>query len=280
MAFRIQHTDDIELINTMTAVYGNSGVGKTYLCGTAKDPSKVLILSSEHGTLTLRNKRVAYAEISTMADLAQALKIIANPERPCPFEIICFDSISDFCEMDFREKTVDENGKPKIADKRQAYLEVAEDMRYILRKLRDLKKDVICIFKQGRVANQFNVTEFSPLIPGSKAAQDIPYFFDEVFALRIVKDAEGNFERQLVCQPDGEYIAKDRSGMLDPVEPADLGYILDKIKGKKQVNQANQAGQVNQVKIGSDSVPSFLDMTEEVPDDLGSLDEEREASNG
>lgn len=269
MAFKVLHTDDIELMNIMAAVYGNSGVGKTYFCGTAKDPSKVLILSSEHGTLTLRNKRIAYAEISTMADLAQALKIIASTERPCPYEIICFDSISDFCEMDFREKTVDEDGKPKIADKRQAYLEVAEDMRYILRKLRDLKKDVICIFKQGRVANQFNVTEFSPLIPGSKAAQDIPYFFDEVFALRIVKDAGGNFERQLVCQPDGEYIAKDRSGMLDPVEPADLGYILDKIRRKNHVGQENQAGQVNKVRIGSDSIPSFLDMTEE-----------EEASNG
>jgi len=37
--------------------------------------------------------------------------------------------------------------------------------------------------------------------------------------------------RSLQCQSDGLWTAKDRSGRLDPWEPADLGHIIRKIQG-------------------------------------------------
>lgn len=63
--------------------------------------------------------------------------------------------------------------------------------------------------------------------------QDMPFFFDEVLALRIVKDKDGNSRRALMCQADGLWTAKDRGGKLSVWEEADLGAIISKINGGK-----------------------------------------------
>ena len=72
---------------------------------------------------------------------------------------------------------------------------------------------------------------YAPSMPGQRLAQSLPYFFDEVLALRLVQDEEGNTRRALQCQGDMSWQAKDRSGRLSVWEPADLGGIITKIAG-------------------------------------------------
>ena len=50
--------------------------------------------------------------------------------------------------------------------------------------------------------------------------------------MRVEKDEEGKPQRALMCDSDGLWSAKDRSGKLDPWEMADLSYIINKIAGK------------------------------------------------
>jgi len=50
-------------------------------------------------------------------------------------------------------------------------------------------------------------------------------FVDEFLYLRV-NDKE---ERELICSSTGSIIAKDRSGRLDKIEPANLGKIFRKI---------------------------------------------------
>jgi hypothetical protein len=61
--------------------------------------------------------------------------------------------------------------------------------------------------------------------------QGLPYFFDEVLALRVERDADGNAQRAIMCDSDGLWLAKDRSGKLDAWESPDLGEIIRKIGG-------------------------------------------------
>jgi hypothetical protein len=68
-------------------------------------------------------------------------------------------------------------------------------------------------------------------MPGAKLGQQLPYFFDEVLALRVEKDAEGNPQRALMCESDGLWQAKDRSGKLAAWEAPDLGAIIKKMGG-------------------------------------------------
>ena len=57
----------------------------------------------------------------------------------------------------------------------------------------------------------------------------LPFFFDEVFALRAEKDPEGLVSRALMCDGDGLWLAKDRSGKLDTWEEPNLGKIIKKM---------------------------------------------------
>ena len=72
---------------------------------------------------------------------------------------------------------------------------------------------------------------FAPSMPGKTLTQQLPYFFDEVLALRLVTDKDGNTGRALMCAPDTMWTAKDRSSRLAAWEPADLDAIFEKIAG-------------------------------------------------
>jgi hypothetical protein len=79
---------------------------------------------------------------------------------------------------------------------------------------------------------------YTPGMPGMSLTQGLPYFFDEVLALRVERDAEGLTQRALMCDSDGLWLAKDRSGKLDNWEAPDLGAIITKIAGKKKGGKA------------------------------------------
>jgi hypothetical protein len=72
---------------------------------------------------------------------------------------------------------------------------------------------------------------YSPSMPGNKLAQSLPFYFDEVLALRVEKGEDGKPVRALKCESDGLWQAKDRSGKLGDWEAPDLGEIIKKIGG-------------------------------------------------
>jgi hypothetical protein len=107
-------------------------------------------------------------------------------------------------------------------------------MTRLIRSFRDLPKNVYMSAKQEKVKD--DVTGgliFGPSAPGQKIATALPYFFDIVLALHSWKDAEGKIQRAFQTQGDAQYVAKDRSGALDLVEPPDLGAIYKKIVNKQ-----------------------------------------------
>ena len=72
------------------------------------------------------------------------------------------------------------------------------------------------------------------MMPGNKLGQQLPYFFDEVLALRTEKNSEGEVQRAIMTETDGTWTAKDRSGLLSTWEAPDLGAIINKIGGKNE----------------------------------------------
>ena len=59
----------------------------------------------------------------------------------------------------------------------------------------------------------------------------LPYQFDVIAALRVEKNDEGETQRALMCDSDGLWQAKDRSGKLDAWEAPNLGAMIKKIGG-------------------------------------------------
>lgn len=221
----------IELKSTKTAafngikvlVHGLAGAGKTSLCATTG--GSPLIISAEAGLLSLRQYDLPYIEIKSMSDLNEAYNFVSQSEEAKQFDWICLDSISEVAEVVLSYE------KKQTKDPRQAYGALQEQMGDLLRAFRDLQgKNVYFSCKQERVKDESNGSlSYAPSMPGAKLAQNVPYFFDEVFALRVEADQEGNPQRWLQTSACVQYSAKDRSGALELFEAPNLGAIAQKI---------------------------------------------------
>jgi phage nucleotide-binding protein len=204
-------------------VYGRSGIGKTRLCATAPDP---LIISSESGLLSIADEDIPVIEIKDLEDLQDAYEYCKS-KKAKKFKTICLDSITDLAE------TILSDIKENSRDGRQAYGELNEEVAKMIRKFRDLPKNTYFIAKVETYENDIGVTCYRPAMPGRTLTRDLPYFFDEVFALRAV--GEDDDEKILLqTKASATWDAKDRSGKLKQGEKPNLTKIFNKIKGDKK----------------------------------------------
>ena len=208
-------------------VYGGAGSGKTVLASTAPNP---VIISAESGLLSLRHTDIAVIEISSIADLQEAYRFVSDSADAKDFEWVCLDSLSEIAEVVLATE------KAATKDPRKAYGELTDQMTQLVRAFRDLpKRNVYMSAKLQRDKDELTGSMlYSPAMPGQKVGQALPYLFDEVFALRVEKDAEGNLTRWLQTASDLQYSAKDRSGALDMYEVPDLAAITTKIHQPKE----------------------------------------------
>lgn len=241
MALQFTTAEEASSLSGIKAlVYGGAGLGKTALVATL--PSPVLI-SAESGTLSLKKANLeriwgaGRADISyhiptiviqTMEDLEDAYQWSSRSQEAQAFQSIALDSVSEMAEA------VLNNAKRTVRDPRQAYGELIEKMETKVRQFRDLQnRHVYFAAKQDTLKDELlGSTRYGPSMPGQQLGKHMPYFFDEVFCLRIgVNPQDQSNYRFLQTQPDLQYEAKDRSGALAPVEPPHLGHVFSKILG-------------------------------------------------
>ena len=225
MAINLKSTGNLAGNGVKLLVYGQAGAGKTSLIPTLPNP---IVLSAEGGLLSIQDAETPYLEITTMAELQEAYKWLAESAEAAQFESVAIDSISEIAEVCLNyEKKVNK-------DPRAAYGAMQEQMADIIRAFRDLPaKHVYMSAKLEKTQDEMGRILYAPSMPGNKTGQSLPYFFDEVLALRVEKDAEGATQRALMCDSDGLWLAKDRSGKLDAWEAPDLTVIINKIGAKK-----------------------------------------------
>ena len=219
MAINLKRTGGLSANGVKLLVYGQAGAGKTTLIKTLPKP---IVLSAEGGLLSIQDADLPFIEIATMADLREAYTYVLNSD----YSSVGLDSVSEIAEVCLNhEKKVNK-------DPRAAYGAMQEQMADIIRAFRDLPgKHVYMSAKLEKTQDEMGRVLYSPSMPGNKTGQSLPYFFDEVLALRVEKDADGNSQRALMCDSDGLWLAKDRSGKLSAWEAPDLGLIIAKIGG-------------------------------------------------
>jgi phage nucleotide-binding protein len=223
MAISLKRTRDMARNGVKLLVYGAAGAGKTSLIKTLPNP---IVLSAEGGLLSIQDADLPYIEIASMDDLREAYAFIMS-EEGAAFESVALDSISEIAEVVL-------NAEKKTAkDPRQAYGAMQEQMADLIRAFRDLPgKHVYMSAKLEKSQDETGRMLYAPSMPGNKTGQSLPYFFDEVLALRVERDGEGNTQRALMCDSDGLWQAKDRSGKLAAWEAPDLGAIIEKINAR------------------------------------------------
>lgn len=223
MAINLRSTAGLHANGVKVLVYGQAGAGKTSLIKTLPAP---IVLSAEGGLLSIADADVPYIEVSSMDTLKEAYQWVLNSDEAKHFQSVALDSISEIAEVVL-------NHEKKIAkDPRQAYGAMQEQMGDIIRGFRDIPgKNVYFSAKLEKTQDEMGRVLYAPSMPGNKVGQSLPYFFDEVMALRVERDADGNSQRALMCESDGLWQAKDRSGKLSAWEAPDLGEIIKKIGG-------------------------------------------------
>ena len=222
MAIALKRTGGLSAAFIKTLVYGEAGTGKTSLIPTLPNP---LAISAEGGFLSIAEADVPYIEIKSLEDLQDAYQFITESDEAKQFESIALDSISEVAEV------VLSSEKAKSKDGRAAYGEMADKMSSVIRSFRDLEKHVYFSAKIEKTQDENGRIIYAGSMPGKTLTKDLPYFFDEVFALRAERDESGELQRMLQTAADGKYTAKDRSGKLDPYETPDLGAVIAKIQG-------------------------------------------------
>jgi len=219
-------------------VHAESGSGKTMLCATAPQP---VIISAESGLLSLNRANIERVfgpnrpditydiptlPISTYPQLEEAYNFFASGAARGHCKTICLDSISEVAEK------ILQTFKQTKNDARQAYGEMADRTFELLKKFRDLAGyHVYMAAKQELWKDDSGISRFTVSMPGKQLGPQMPYLFDEVFHLGIMRLQDGRKVRYLRTDQDTQYVAKDRSGRLDEIEEPNLTKIITKIQG-------------------------------------------------
>jgi len=227
MAIDIKTMRSVKANGAKVLAYGQSGAGKTRAIVTIPN---VFVISAEAGLLSLANAceeteiDIPYVDIKSMRDLQAAFAWATSSAESEQFECIAIDSLSEIAEVVLAAE------KRTAKDPRQAYGETQEQMTSIIRGFRDIVgKHVYFTAKMEKSTDEMGKVSYAPSMPGNKLGQGLPYFFDEVLAFRVEKDEAGDPVHAVMCRSDGLWMAKDRSGRLDPWEPMDVGHIIGKL---------------------------------------------------
>ena len=220
---KIRRTSEIASSGVKLLVYGQAGAGKTTLIRTLPTP---IVLSAEGGLLSIQDADLPFIEITDLGTLRETYAWLMQSDEAKCYESVALDSISEIAEVVLNAE------KKANKDPRQAYGAMQEQMADIIRGFRDLPgRHVYMSAKLEKTQDEMGRVLYAPSMPGNKTGQALPYFFDEVLALRLEKDSDNNTQRALMCDSDGLWLAKDRSGKLDTWEAPNLGAIISKIMG-------------------------------------------------
>lgn len=221
LADQVTSPDKIEFLNFL--IYGEPGVGKTFLCGTAQDhklTAPILFLDVEGGTVTLRHRKDL--DVIQLRSLDQIKKVHEDlrVNNDGYYKTVIIDSLSELADLDMREvmrqmlqKRPDRD--PDVADKREWGI-VRTHMRRIVRAFKDLPMNTImtALLIKDKDDTTGAVTYYPQL--SGKLKAEVPGFFDVVgFMQSTVKGEE--VTRTVQFQKSEKVTAKDRTSSFGPI---------------------------------------------------------------
>src|SRR5215472_2738731 len=224
----VKSPEKIEYLKVL--VFGESGAGKTTLCGTAMDSeltSPAFMIDVEGGATVLNDKpnvdvraARAMAEIQEIADTLH--------KYPKYYKTVILDSLTELRDIDMQEVMLEQwKKKPETTDlyvpSPREWGKSGARVKEILRYLKDLPCHVIVTTLMTEEQDQSTGRKtIEPLLPGMLRKQ-VPGFFDIVGYLHVK-----NNQRFLQVIKTERVMAKDRTKVLpDAIENPTLPEIWD-----------------------------------------------------
>ena len=239
-------------------IFGPSGVGKTSLLKSLTIPA--LFVDMEGGDLSVADWRGDTIRVRRWEEARDLACLIGGPNLALPddqpysaahfayveskigkrdevlgrYELIFMDSITVLSRMCLGwAETQPENITAKGAkDLRGAYGTLGREVLRLLTHVQHTRdKHIVLVGILDQTKDDFGRVQWEPQMDGSKIGRELPGIVDEVFTMTWLKDEAGTPHRVFVTAQGNEhgFPAKDRSGRLAPVEPANLQAVIDKI---------------------------------------------------
>lgn len=225
MALKIENTSDRKNTFVNVIVYGDSGVGKTSLVKTLPRET-TLVLSAEDGLLSIKDHAVDYVKVKSIGDVLEVI----NDADATKYKNIVVDSITELSQNHFTHLKNKYEQVEKRENKKAGSMGIRlwgdflEDFSLMFKTLRGLEKNVLALALTKESENDTGKLVKKPDVYG-KSSERIIAWFDECFYMHVDKSGE----RRLLTDAVDTVMAKDRSGMLDKVIPADIGKVFAKI---------------------------------------------------
>src|SRR6266404_6819638 len=210
-------------------IYGDPGVGKTRLMGTAGDSDlmgPIIIADVEGGVITLRKqKNCEVVQIRSIDQFEKLVNDLAN-DTTCHYKTFGLDGITELQKLDMdtvmkvakRDARNPDNVDIDVPSPRE-WGKSGNRLRRILRTARDLEMHTIFTALEAQETDQqTDVTRFYPSIPG-KLKNELSGFFDVVGRLeaKSVPSKPGEVMRTLQTAKTSRVAAKDRFDVLPQI---------------------------------------------------------------
>jgi hypothetical protein len=198
--------------------------------GTAKTPLAAAVVGAVHGyteagLLSIRHLGVPAVMLKTHAQMLDYTKWCCYSQESKQFPTKCFDSFTQMSEI------IHDEERHKTANGMKAYGEMATKMTEILHLLFFAENmNVIGIAKETLLEIEGLGKKYRPLFPGKMLDAAIPHLFDSIWRIEYAPDGKGGMQRVIRTKETFNVFARDRSGNLADLEPADLNYLIHKAR--------------------------------------------------
>ena len=208
------------LINML--VYGDPGVGKTVLGGSAsvvEALAPVVFIDVEGGTLSLRERYpdVKVVRVKSFNDLGEVYQELRKPDNG--FKTVVLDSITEiqkFGMYEIMKRTIENDSErdpdlPGIGE----WGKNTEQIRRLVRAFRDLPMNTLFLALAQTNTDKRNNSLTKPAL-SAKLSNEIAGFLD-IVCYMYKKTVEDEVKRVLLTAGTDEFIAKDRTDRLPPI---------------------------------------------------------------
>lgn len=222
---QVYYTDGAGSKFSNILLYGLAGAGKTPVAATAPAP---IIVSSEPGLKSLQRYRLPYVIARNYKEAFEIHKWVIGSNECRQFQTVFFDSVSALSENILLEE------KRKSLDPRKfSPATTAAAMEIVHLYLSIQNKHVVMTCKATEVRDAITgALTVEPFAVVPKLGPMLPYHFDDVLYLSRHRDnATGTETAALRCRTNDHCVARNRSGMLDLWEPADISHVIRKSNG-------------------------------------------------
>jgi phage nucleotide-binding protein len=226
-------------------IYGESGSGKTRICGSADnvpEMRRVLLIDAEGGTLTLRDTypNVETVRVRTWQELQSVYDELYIGKHD--YTTVILDSLTEIQKMNM-DSVMDrahDDRDIEVPEVREWNINI-EQTRKFVRAYRNLPMNTI--FTALAIAEknpQNGKIKRKPSLSG-KVKDEVAGFLDVVVYL-YVKEIDQENKRMLLCGQTEDTVAKDRSNLLPlTIENPTMSIVWEFLNNRELVNNGNES---------------------------------------